>query len=241
MLATWPDHCRRALRRVRYLGWARYCPLCGSHVRLFFPHGVVQRPNAVCPVCHSRDRHRLAWLWLQTNTALGRAPMRMLHVAPEPVVARRLQALPRLLYVSGDLVHHATVQMDVCRMPFAANSFDLVYCSHVLNMLPDDQPAMTEIFRVLCPGGLALLQVPTPVAGRGVEAGPVSTADQRQHLFGDPDMYRRYGADELTTRLRGAGFDARPVHYWHSFSEDEQLRLGLIDEPLHICFKPATP
>lgn len=229
-----------AWRRLRYLGLARYCPLCDSHVRLFLPHGVVPRPNAVCPVCLSRDRHRLAWLWLRAHTALGKAPTRLLHVAPETVVALRLQALPQVHYISGDIVHRASVRMDVCHMPFREHSFDVVYCSHVLNMLPDDQPAMAEIFRVLSPGGLALLQVPTPVQGPGIEAGPRATADERRALLGDPDMHRRYGSDVLASRLRQAGFEARAVPWFQTFDAPEQLRLGLIDEPLHVCTKPTT-
>ncbi len=235
-----PEKWRRALRRLRYLGWARHCPLCGSHVRLFFPHGAVPRPNAVCPVCHSRDRHRLAWLWLRDHTPILSFPMQVLHVAPEPVVAQRLQALPQLRYVSGDIVHRADVRMDVCRMPFGEAAFDLVYCSHVLNMLPHDGPALAELFRVLRPGGLALLQVPAARAGDGVEAGAASTSEDRRRLLGDPDMYRRYAGDELACRLRRVGFDARVVHHSRSFGDEDRLRLGLIDEPLHVAVKPAN-
>ena len=231
----------RVLRRLRYLGWARHCPLCNCHVRLFFPHGVVPRPNAVCPVCLSRDRHRLAWLWLREHAPILASPLAVLHVAPEAVVARRLRALPNVRYVSGDLVHRADVRMDVGRLPFAAGTFNLIYCSHVLNMLPDDRPALVEIFRVLRPGGLALLQVPTPVPGAGIEASPDSTREDRLRLLGDPDMYRRYGSDDLAGRLRDAGFAARSEPYFQTFSPREQTRMGLIDEPLQLCVKPQTP
>jgi SAM-dependent methyltransferase len=158
---------------------------------------VVQRPNAVCPVCQSRDRHRLAWLWLCVQTPMLVSPMAVLHVAPEGVVARRLRALRHLRYVSGDLVHRADLRMDLGRLPFADGIFDLLYCSHVLNMLPDDRPALAEIFRVLRPGGHALIQVPAPVPGSGIEAGAASTREDRERVFGDPDMYRRYGRDDL--------------------------------------------
>lgn len=240
MPVIWPDGWRRTIRGLRYFGWVRHCPLCVSHVRLFFPHGVVPRPNAVCPVCHSRDRHRLAWLWLRENTPILSKPLDMLHVAPEPVVARRLRALPKLRYVSGDIVHRADVRMDICRMPFGSSVFDLVYCSHVLNMLPRDGPALAELFRVLRPGGLALLQVPAAKAGDGVGAGAASTVEDRRRLLGDPDMYRRYGGDELALRLRGVGFDAQVVHHARAFSDRDRLRMGLIDEPLHVATKPVN-
>ena len=230
----------QSLRRLRYLGWSRYCPLCRSHLRLFHPHGVVQRPNAVCPVCLSRDRHRLAWLWLHERTAIGKKPMRLLHVAPEAVVAKRLQALPNLHYISGDIVHHAHVRMDVCKLPFAEATFDFVYCSHVLNMVPDDTPAIAELLRILRPGGVVLLQVPRDQSDQTIELSPQSSRSERLAALGDADMYRRYGRSELAQRMQRAGFAAEAVAWFQNFEPWQQLRLGLIDEPLHIGTKPLT-
>jgi ubiquinone/menaquinone biosynthesis C-methylase UbiE len=50
--------------------------------------------------------------------------------------------------------------MDVTNIQFPNESFDAIYCSHVLEHVPEDQKAMQELFRVLKPGGWALLQVP---------------------------------------------------------------------------------
>lgn len=224
-------------RRVRWFGLTHWCPICRSAVRQFLPHGVVPRPNAVCPVCQSRDRHRLAWLWLTSQTRLGREPVRLLHIAPEPELARRLTALPAVHYVSGDIVHRASVRMDVCSMPFGTGSFDLIYCSHVLNMLPEDQPALAELFRVLRPGGQALLQVPVTQPGAGVEVSSTSTAEERRAKLGDAHMYRRYERDALHTRLRKQGFHSVALDWYSSFTSRKQLQLGLIDEPLHVCQK----
>ncbi len=231
---------RELARKFRYAGLARYCPLCRSHVRLFHPHGVVRRPNAVCPVCLSRDRHRLAWLWLREKSALGKAPMRLLHVAPEAVVAKRLQAMPNLHYISGDIVHHAHLRMDVCKLPFADASFDFVYCSHVLNMVPDDRPAIAELLRILRPGAVVLLQVPIAQHEKTIELSPQSSKPERLAALGDPDMYRRYGLSELAQRMRCAGFEAEAVAWFQNFEPRQQRRLGLIDEPLHIGTKPIT-
>jgi SAM-dependent methyltransferase len=231
---------REFARRVQYAGLARYCPLCRAHVRLFHPHGVVPRPNAVCPVCLSRDRHRLAWLWLREKTKLGKAPMRLLHVAPEAVVAKRLQALPNLHYISGDIVHKAHLRMDVCKLPFPNASFDFVYCSHVLNMVPDDRPAIAELFRILRPGAMVLLQVPTARDETTIELSLQSVQPERLAALGDADMYRRYGQFELTQRMGRAGFAAEAVAWFQQYEPAQQQRLGLIDEPLHIGTKPIT-
>ena len=49
---------------------------------------------------------------------------------------------------------------DVRDMPFAANLFDLVLATDVIEHVDDDAKAVTEIARVLKPGGAALITVP---------------------------------------------------------------------------------
>ena len=73
----------------------------------------------------------------------------------------RFKKIPRLDYISADLASpHAMVKMDITAIDWPDASFDIVYCSHVLEHIPDDRKAMSEIFRVLKPGGWALIQVP---------------------------------------------------------------------------------
>jgi predicted SAM-dependent methyltransferase len=177
----------------------------------------------------------LAWLWLTRETPLLQSHLSFLHVAPEAGLTRLLASLPNLDYLSGDLVHRAMVRMDVGQLPFRGHSFDMIYCSHVLNMLPEDEPAMTELHRVLKPKGLALIQVPDPVPGSGLEASPSSTPEERLAMHGDPAMFRRYGLQCLLGRLRDAGFVVEAVDYFSSFATSEQRRLGLIDEKLFLC------
>ncbi|MEM8946621.1 MAG: class I SAM-dependent methyltransferase [Planctomycetota bacterium] len=49
------------------------------------------------------------------------------------------------------------VTADLSRLPFADNSFDCVTCGYVLEHLPDPEPGLTEIARVLQPGGRMFL------------------------------------------------------------------------------------
>ena len=49
------------------------------------------------------------------------------------------------------------VAADLARLPFADNSFDCVTCGYVLEHLPDPQPGLAEIARVLSPGGRMFL------------------------------------------------------------------------------------
>ncbi|MDP6908310.1 MAG: class I SAM-dependent methyltransferase, partial [Flavobacteriales bacterium] len=54
----------------------------------------------------------------------------------------------------------ADVKCDIQNMPFDDNSFDVIFCNHVLEHVEDDYKAMSELFRVLKPDGFAILQVP---------------------------------------------------------------------------------
>jgi len=49
---------------------------------------------------------------------------------------------------------------DVTRLPFADHTFDLVICSEVLEHIPEDNNAISELVRVLKPGELLAVTVP---------------------------------------------------------------------------------
>jgi len=50
--------------------------------------------------------------------------------------------------------------MDVTRLPFKDNCFDNVICSEVLEHIPEDAKAMTELIRILKPGRVLAVSVP---------------------------------------------------------------------------------
>ena len=69
--------------------------------------------------------------------------------------------LKSLDYTTVDLYSPlADVKADICDLPFKENQFDVILCNHVLEHIPDDKKAMEELYRVLKPGGWAILQVP---------------------------------------------------------------------------------
>ena len=86
-------------------------------------------------------------------------------------------------------------------MTFADETFDLVWCSHILEHVTDDRKAMREIRRVLKPNGLAVIQV--PVWGAKTSDEPLSTPEERISKYFQEDHVRRYGAD-IENRLRAA-------------------------------------
>ncbi len=52
------------------------------------------------------------------------------------------------------------IQIESERLPFSNNSFDLVVSNHVIEHVPDAGLHLSEIFRVLKPGGLVYLATP---------------------------------------------------------------------------------
>jgi hypothetical protein len=87
--------------------------------------------------------------------------LRILHFAPEPWFAQRLSSRPGLHHVTADIcAPDVCVAADITRLPFDADTFDIIPCSHVLEHIQDDSAAMRALLRVLKPGGWAMLQVP---------------------------------------------------------------------------------
>lgn len=154
----------------------------------------------------------------------------MLHVAPEAKLAERLQSAPNLDYLSGDLdPTHAMVQMDLTDIQYPDNTFDAIYCSHVLEHIPDDRRAMRELYRVLKPGGWAIIHAPIQ-RKTTIEDPSITTPQGRLRAYGQSDHVRSYGEDYVD-RLRESGFDVTIEKFIDGFSDAEVERLGLHPAP----------
>jgi SAM-dependent methyltransferase len=132
----------------------------------------------------------------------------MLHIAPELCFIDRFEALPNLDYITADIESPlAKVKMDIHDIPFEDNSFDIIFCNHVLEHVRDDLQAMREMHRVLKPGGWAILQIPFfhPIPDETLEDPSISHPKMREKVFGQDDHVRLYGHD-YSQRLASAGF-----------------------------------
>lgn len=224
------------LRRLVYRGERHECPICRSRVSRLKPMG--RRPDARCPVCGSLERHRLIWLYCRKSTELfdGR-PRRLLHIAPEPCLARVLKRISGLEYIRSDFAgSRTTIRLDVAAIPFQDDSFDIVLCNHVLEHVADDRRAMRELRRVLKPGGWAIMQVPIKGATTLEDPG-ITSPEARALHYGQDDHFRQYGLD-YEQRLRDAGFVVERNSFASRYSTAERQRYGLIeDEDLYCCTK----
>jgi hypothetical protein len=210
-----------------YRGEGRWCPVCEHSSRKFRSFGEVRRQDAKCPRCGALERHRLTWLYLCRCTDLfdGRAK-RVLHVAPEQWFEGRLKKRLGAGYLTADLVDpHAMERMDITRIPYPDETFDVVYCSHVLEHVPDDRRAMREFRRVLKPQGWAILLVPIS-ASHTLEDPTITDSAERRRLFGQADHVRRYGPD-YTERLQEAGFRVTILQPWDIVARADAVRMGI--------------
>jgi SAM-dependent methyltransferase len=223
--------------KVSNFGFRRYCPCCKAHLRQFRPFGLVPRPEARCPVCGSLERHRLIHLYLRQRTDLfdGRRK-KMLHVAPEEQLSTLFASAPGINYLSADLLSpKAMIRMDITDIQYPDETFDVIYCSHVLEHVNDDRKAMRELHRVLRTGGWAILQVPIPTAEATYEDPTITSPKARKLAFGQKDHVRRYGAD-YKDRLEDAGFSVEVDGFVRDLDNRTVARFGLMrSEDVYRC------
>jgi SAM-dependent methyltransferase len=205
------------------------CPVCLSHYSKFLPYGRIARANALCPNCLALERHRLMWLYLKEQTGFFTEKLKVLHIAPEHCFIDRFEVLPNLEYITGDIESPlAKVKMDVHKIPFPDNTFDVVFCNHVLEHVEDDLKACAEFNRVLKPTGWGILQ------------SPVYDPAERERLFGQRDHVRKFGLD-YAERLRKSGLIIEENQFVKEIPEEKLQRFALApDEVLFVCKKGTT-
>lgn len=179
------------------------CPACGF-LGQFSTFGDNNRPRAQCPRCKCLERHRL--FHLADMSFQGKD---VLHFAPEGVIRKSIMSSSPKSYVTADLVvGRADVALNIEKIDKPDSSLDAVVCLHVLEHV-NDVRALSEIFRILRPGGILVAMVPI-VEGweRTHEDATIIDRELRRQHFLQGDHVRLYGAD-FRERLVEAGFSVR--------------------------------
>jgi SAM-dependent methyltransferase len=130
------------------------------------------------------------------------------------------------------------VQMDITKINREDETFDVVLCSHVLEHIPDDRKAISEIYRVLKTGGWALLQVPI-LRVETDEDPEIQDPLEREKRFGQHDHVRACGTD-YPTRFEEAGFIVESYPASEVAGSDRAHSWGLLDlvtPSLFLCHK----
>ncbi len=233
------------LRSLKYKGTEVYCPCCESSFSHFIEVGPKREPM-LCPKCRSNDRDRFFWLFLEQYPDLLWPGMKILHIAPEAIYYRRFRSIPGVNYVAGDkfvlqfknTYPIDTIYIDLEDIPFPDNTFDFIYCSHVLEYIRNDRKALSELYRVLKPEGRAIISVPIKFGNPKTEEDEsVTDPKEQERLYGDTGHLRYYGED-YADRVRAAGFITRFIPVKDFISEDMIRRCAIKPmDVVHLCLK----
>ncbi|MDQ3955255.1 MAG: class I SAM-dependent methyltransferase [Actinomycetota bacterium] len=109
-----------------------------------------------------------------------------------------------------DTTLHASVNGSALALPFQSGSLNGLIASEVLEHIPNDEDAMSEIARVVRPGGWVVATVPRAWPEKICWA---LSSDYHSEAGGHVRIYRKR---ELIDRLGGAGLRLRSHHYAHA-------------------------
>lgn len=239
-------------------------PIDGKSFRMFLPYGYGnQRNNVLSPSTLSLERHRLLWLYLQNETDFFQSELdsdspvtknkriklrrdaetspalKVLHFAPEQEFYKRFKKQTNIDYTTTDLLSPlADVKADICNLPFEDNTYDIIFCNHVLEHIPDDTKAMQELYRVLKPGGMGIFQIPQDLS-RATTFSDDTIVDQKERakIFGQYDHVRVYGKDYFE-KLRSIGFKVVEEDYTNKIAPELVEKYCLAKgEIIPVCFK----
>jgi len=249
------------LRGIYYAGSRYECPVCDHKFREMLPGGfdlpvinekkIVgggRRDNDVCPRCQSTDRDRLVYLYLKYESDFFKKKQFLMHIAPEPALYRVFKKMltidyyPATKYEEGLYYDQNIQKEDLLNLQLDDDTFDWILCNHVLEHIPDDSRAMHELFRVLKPGGQALLQVPySLILDKTMEDDTITVPKERERVFGQFDHVRIYGKD-YPDRLRKAGFEVKVIKQNWNFANIIDFRRFALNpnEDLFLCSKPKN-
>lgn len=238
-------------------------PIDGKSFKSMLPYGYeTQRNNVLSPSTLSLERHRLLWLYLNEETDFFKSELvsdssftntkriklrdtetnsalKVLHFAPEQAFYKLFRNQKNLDYTTTDLFSPlADVKADICDLPFQDNQYDVILCNHVLEHIPDDTKAMQELYRVLKPGGMAILQIPQDLS-RATTFADDTITDQKERakIFGQYDHVRIYGRDYFD-KLRSIGFTVIEEDYTNKIAPELVEKYCLAKgEIIPVCFK----
>lgn len=216
---------------LAYSGNNVYCPVCKKNFRKFLSYGSnkAHRENVLCPYDLTLERHRLMWLYLKTTNFFKQESLKVLHIAPEQCFYPIFKKQRNLDYTTADLESPlADIHFDLHSIPLEDNSYDTIFCNHVLEHVEDDLQCIKELYRVMKPGGWGIFQVPIDYNNSNTyEDKSITDPKERELHFWQKDHLRLFGLD-YPRRLEEGGFKIEIFDPKKSLSDVnyEKLRLN---------------
>lgn len=230
------------LSPVLYAGNRYEDPINGKTYRKFLPYGysgIAKRNNVLSPGTMSLERHRLMWMYLKERTNFFTAPLKVLHIAPEQCFYKLFRKMDNLDYTTGDYNSPiADIHFDLHKAPFADNTFDVIFCNHVLEHVEDAHQCMKELYRILKPGGWGIFQVPIDVTRQETyEDKSIVSPREREIHYWQKDHVRLFGLD-YADKLRAVGFDVTEDDFAKQLTPEQADRFRVSpEETIYLCRK----
>lgn len=231
------------LSPILYAGNKYEDPINGKTYRKFLPYGysgIAKRDNVLSPGTMSLERHRLMWLYLKEKTNFFTAPAKVLHIAPEQCFYKLFRAMDHIKYTTGDYNSPiADVHFDLHHAPFEDNTYDVIFCNHVLEHVEDADQCMKELYRIMKPGGWGIFQVPIDYSNpKTYEDKSITDPKDREIHYWQKDHVRLFGMD-YKDKLAAAGFTVTVDDYVMKLPESIKDRYRLDpSELIFYCVKP---
>jgi SAM-dependent methyltransferase len=252
---SWSSRLKYRFTYRKYKGSGFVCNFCGASYRKFVPEypsadikeAIISNKviagygeNVFCPNCMSKNRERLVKAVM--GHYLDIRGKKILHFSPEKNLYRYLKTQCEVITVDISPGFYKTTDpaityADATGLHFEDKSFGIVVANHILEHIPDDLKAMSEIYRVLKNGGVAILQAPWSEALPATIEEPFITDPQKQaKLYGQKDHVRIYTLNDYIKRLHSVGFDIKLI----PCDSLKQFRIHAIQErePAVLAYKP---
>ena len=97
-------------------------------------------------------------------------------------------------------------KVNMENIPYQDNEFDIIHTCHVLEHVPNDIQAMSELYRVLDSEGVCFIMVPKDNIPKTIENEEYNTPELRTKYYGQDDHLRKYGLD-FKDRLESVGIN----------------------------------
>ena len=227
------------------------CNICNNEFMFWDLYGTgnpIYSRYAKCPYCGSVERQRMLWFYFKQAKIIPNKKtdkLKLLHFAPEQCFLNTFAFNPSIDYYPVDYMQSQryitspsfknvsakpqksyTVQggVDIMNIPYEDKTFDLIICIHVVECVPDDKKAFSEMKRVLKPGGIAFIMSSVrETQEKTLENPEYNTEELRLKYYKNKYYHRLYGKD-FPDRVREVGFNVDVIyHLKESFSKEYQL------------------
>ena len=199
------------------------CPICNFQASKFLPYGkdheaikkydiigMGYRNNAMCPNCFSKDRERLVYLFLQKllKQNIINLHSKIIHFSPESSLENNLFRKKFTNYTTADIITgKCDIDLNLQDFNYKEKNFDLVICNHVLEHIENDMVAIKNIYSILKPNGVAMLQVPlSTLIKKDFKKENVNTNNERLDNYGQIDHVRIISKENYLKKLEQVGF-----------------------------------